>query len=450
MRSATVSAVWLVIGTTVAALAADPPTSQPAPAAATQPAPAAKPLDPPFGLKSKTATGDWFGLRPALKDLGIETQFYYNDHYMSVLKRGKSTVPGAKGGTGGGKNSGTIDWFVTFDLDKMKLIKDADVLVQTRAGWGYSVNPYAGTTKTLDVNDDADGIQVWYVDQAWYRQYFAERKIALQVGYLDYQTIIDRNVYANSEDKQFMNTALDNNPIIPTATITTLGAAAYLQPVKWYTLILGVGNAQGPTHAAPNPWYEPDFDTTFHEQAWFVGYIEHDLNFKLPGPRGPLPGNYRFGMIYDPRPRAMYLYPWQLPAKQGQEWNFYTSCDQMLFRENTKDDQGLGVFFRYAHRNKNMNRFSDCWSGGVSYTGLVPGRDKDVLGLGFAQLISSDRYENRVNRRAGEETVYEMYYAIQVTPWLVITPDLQYVDDPGANTTISHAIVGGVRARMSF
>jgi porin len=427
---------------------APPATTQPAQGPTTQPAsapavPAAcHPLDPPLGLKSKTATGDWFGLRPALRDAGIETQFYYQDQFMSVLGGGKST--------GGGKNSATIDWFVILDFQKMKLIKDADALIQTRAGWGYSVNPYTGATKGFDVNDDADGITDYYIDQLWYRQHFFDRKLALQVGYLDFQTIVDRNAYANSEDKQFMNTALDNSPFVPTAAITTLGAALYIQPLSWYTLILGAGNAQGPQHGAPNPSYKPDFDTTFHDQAWFVGYIEHDLSFKIPGPRGPLPGNYRFGMFYDPRSKPKYLYSFQPPEHDGQEWAFYTSCDQMVFRENDKDDQGLGVFFRYGHRRPDINRFSDFWSAGVSYTGLIPDRDKDVLGLGFAEQISSDMYHDRVNRDTGPEAVYELYYAIQLTPWLVLSPDFQYLNDPGANHSIPHAIVGGVRLRMSF
>ncbi len=399
-------------------------------------------MELPFGLNSQTASGDWFGLRPALSDIGIETQFFYNNYFMSVMDGGRST--------GGGKNSATIDWFTIIDLKKLAGIPDADVLIQVRDGWGYSINAYTGTSKAMDVNDDADGKQDLYIDQFWYRQQFFDRKLALQLGYLDFQTIVDRNAYANSEDKQFMNTSLDNNPLVPTAAITSLGMTLYVKPVEWYTLILGAGDAQGPTHAAPNPYYKPGFSTTFHDEAWFVGYIEHNFSLKLPSPSGPLAGNYRFGMFYDPRPRPRFQHAWQRPDQEGDEWAFYTSCDQVVFREKGKDDQGLGVFFRYGHRHQEINRFSDFWSAGLNYMGLIPERDKDVLELGFGHLVSSDNYGRRIDRNAGEETVYELYYAIQVTPWLVISPDFQYVDNPGANDSISHAIVGGVRVRVSF
>lgn len=443
MRSLTRIVILVAVSCSVA-IAQAPPATQPAAASQPTSAPATQPakLDPPLGLTSRTLTGDWFGLRPALKDIGIETQFYANEHFMSVLDGGRST--------GGGKNSGTIDWFLTFDLDKMKLIDDADVLIHSRANWGYSVNNYTGTSRAADVNDDADDETDLYIDQFWYRQFMLDRKIALQFGYMDYQTVVDRNAFANSEDRQFMNTVLDNNPLVPTAAITSLGAALYVQPVEWYTLILAAGDAQGPTHAAPNPYYKPGFSTTFHDEAWFVAWAENDFSFKLPGPRGPLPGNYRFGLVYDPRVRNLYVYPNTFQDRRGQDYGFYTSMDQLIFRETAKDEQGLGLFFRYGYRHQDINRFSDFWSGGVSYTGLIPTRDKDVFGWGFGQLHSSDRYGRRVNRWAGEETVYEMFYAIQITPWMVITPDIQYVDNPGANDTISHAIVGGVRVRVSF
>lgn len=438
-----VSSLILIVlaGESLSAQTTQPAATQPAPASqpASQPA---RPPAPPFSPTGPTMTGDWFGLRPALRDAGIQTSFFYNNHFMSVLDGGRTT--------GGGKNSATIDWIITLDLDKMGLIDDADMLVHARDGWGYSINPYTGTTRALDVNDDADGKQDLYIDQLWYRHYFFDHKLALQVGYLDFQTIVDRNAYANIEDRQFMNTCLDNSAVIPTAATTGLGAAVYIQPVNWYTLILGAGDAQAPTHGAPNPFYQPGFSTAFHDQAWFVGYIEHDFNLRIPGPRGPLTGNYRFGMVYDPRPRPRFLRAWETPDNVGDEWGFYTSCDQLLFRENARDEQGLGVFFRYGYRHQEINRFSDFWSGGVSYTGLIPDRNQDVLGVGFGHLVSSDNFGRRINRDAGEETVYEVYYAVQVTPWLVISPDLQYVDNPGANDSISHAIVGGVRARVSF
>ena len=32
-----------------------------------------------------------------------------------------------------------------------------------------------------------------------------------------------------------------------------------------------------------------------------------------------------------------------------------------------------------------------------------------------------------MNNNAGSENIYELHYAIQLTPWLVLTPDIQYI-----------------------
>jgi len=428
-------------------------THEPSTAAATQPAETttetkttqtAPTPDQPFGLTSKTMTGDWFGLGPQMRDLGIDVKFFWNSQFFSVMGGGQETDSG--------KFSHTYDLLVTFDLDKMKLIKDAEVLVHARQQWGRSVNPWVGPENPASrtragaqqVNDDADYDLTLYIDQLWYRQHFLDRKLALQVGYLDYQTIVDHNVYANSEDKQFMNAALDNNPLVPTASAAGLGATLYVKPCDWYTLILGAGDAER------LPLYKPGFSTTFHDHARFLGYMEHDFHVKVPSPNGPLPGNYRFGLVYDPLPRARFIKP-GLPADTDVEsYGFYMSHDQMLFRENDRDTQGLGCFFRYAYQPSDRYRFNQFWSIGAAYTGLIPTRNSDTVGFAFAQLKDSPAFRRWRNPDSGNENIYELYYAIHVTPWLVVSPDIQYIDNPGAADTISHAIAGGVRVRVTF
>jgi porin len=111
----------------------------------------------------------------------------------------------------------------------------------------------------------------------------------------------------------------------------------------------------------------------------------------------------------------------------------------MLLRESEKDTQGLGAFFRYGFRHEDTFRLNQFWSGGLAYTGPIPTRDKDTLGFAVGQMISSEDYKSMVNPQAGSETMYELYYAIQITPWLVLTPDIQYIDNPNGTEALSHA-----------
>ena len=218
----------------------------------------------------------------------------------------------------------------------------------------------------------------------------------------------------------------------------------YISPWSWYTLILGAGDAQR------LPLYKPGFSTTFHEQAWFLGYMEHNFRVKIPTPRGPLPGNYQIGLVYDPLPVTEFREAWRAVTHRNGNLAFYVGFDQMLYRENEKDDQGLGLFFRFSYRDPKLYRFNEFYSGGFQYKGLIPTRNSDVFGFGFATLVDSDQYRHIVNTNSGNETIYELYYAIAVTPWLIITPDLQYIDNPGANETLSHTLAGGFRFRIIF
>ena len=241
MRLVAAVAVWLSVCPPI--LAQSRPTDAPvATPPTTAPAPASQPARPPWpqgvrplSLSAPTLTDQWFGLGPYMADAGIRVDYFWNSHFMSGLGGGLET--------GGPKHSSTYDLLITLDFEKMGLLQGADMLLHARQQWGRSINRWMGTAQ--DINDDADGGRGIYVDQLWFRQAFVQNKIQLQVGYLDYQTIVDRNAFANSEDKQFMNTMLDNNPVIPTASATGLGAAVYIKPTDWYQLILGPGTPSG-------------------------------------------------------------------------------------------------------------------------------------------------------------------------------------------------------------
>jgi len=164
---------------------------------------------------------------------------------------------------------------------------------------------------------------------------------------------------------------------------------------------------------------------------------------------GPLQGAYRAGLWYDPQPKANTDY-----ANAGKSYRddvgFYLSCDQMLAKENAdaEDSQGLGVFFRYGYANSERNDIADFWSVGFQYQGLLEGHDDDVLGAGFAQGVFSDKASTTYSD--DYENALELYCSIRVTPWLNISPSVQYIGNPGGDKTVSDAVVLGVRAQMTF
>jgi porin len=164
-------------------------------------------------------------------------------------------------------------------------------------------------------------------------------------------------------------------------------------------------------------------------------------------------------------------------------WNygFYWILDQMLYREAeeavaaaalSKDGksvssskaseqteekastQGLGWFGRIAFGPQNRNFVGFYFDTGLVYTGLIPTRDQDQVGVGFAyaQLINGARrtLELEGSRGVGAEMVLEFTYKAILTPWLYFQPDAQFIINPGATQDLRNAFVLGGRVSINF
>ncbi len=416
--------VWLMTWVVPAALAAGDP-SQPAPPALAAPQP-----------ERLRLTGDWGGLRTAAQDHGVSVSAF-STHYYGFNLRGGADTHNAQ------RYSATYDLIVQFDLDAMRLIPGGEILLHTQ-GWfgrGGNINDKVGALG--DPIDDADGHKDIYIDQLWYQQTFGKGLAQLRFGYLDMQTILDRNAFANAEDKQFFNTYLDNNNAVVPLTIG-LGATVFLQPTPWLGFVVGAADGKGRA-------FDDGFKTTFHDEAHFFGYFETDLRLTLPSPAGPLPGTYRIGLIYDPNRRRRYHpdQPEDAEFRSG-DYGFYLSCDQWVYRERPGEDQGLGLFARYGFRDGRRNAIEHFWSAGAQYAGPLPQRDRDVLGFGVYSVHASDEYQQVADADFSRETGFELYYAIQVTPWMTLTPDIQYIVQPGGSRDAADSIVFAVRARWTL
>lgn len=117
----------------------------------------------------------------------------------------------------------------------------------------------------------------------------------------------------------------------------------------------------------------------------------------------------------------------------------------------------FAAYARLGFAEQDFNIFGHALALGTTYTGLIPGRDDDRLGLGaFIAFTGSDF--RRAGRQVGTdidgaETVVELTYRVQVAPWLAIQPDLQYIDNTGANTNPrvdSHALALGARLEIAL
>ncbi len=106
-------------------------------------------------------------------------------------------------------------------------------------------------------------------------------------------------------------------------------------------------------------------------------------------------------------------------------------------------------FLRYGVANDDLNVFDSYLGGGIVATGLVAARPDDRLGLAFARASTGGPFRRAVGDADSHETTIELSYSAQVTDWLRLQPDIQYVINPGADPALDDALVIGLRFELS-
>ncbi len=390
-------------------------------------------------LNNEQLTGDWWGGRTWLKKHGIEFGLSLTSIYQQNVHGGLQTHHGHE-------ITGSADYELTLDFEAMGLWKGGTLYTGAESSWKDDIVGSDRVGSIFGTNGDAAGNQGINVYELWYEQKFLGDKVRFRVGRLDVTRDMDTNAYANDETSQFLNPALINTGNIPFPDYG-MGAQLVVTPVEWFYAGAVAADAQANGRTT-------GFKTTFHDEDYFFADFEFGLMPVWKTRWGKLPGAYRFGLWYDPQPKAKFFNDLggrrrTIPMKRD-DLGFYVNLDQMLYKERPDDEadtQGLGLFFRYGWANEKVNEIEHFWSVGVQYQGLIPSRDGDVLGFGFAQGIISDRLA--ALEGGNRESVYELYYNIAVFPWLNITPDLQFLVDPGAYNG-RDAVVAGVRIQASF
>lgn len=388
----------------------------------------------------KYLIGDWGGHRKALEEKGISFDLYYNQQFQQNFKGGLDTHNGHR-------FSGSYDLNFKLDFGKLGWMEDAGFFLRAAKGtWSDGINPNK-VGALNNVNGDAGDDVAIFINKWWLWKKFWDKKIELRLGLLQTnKDLFDIGAYANHEDKDFINRSSYRNSTIPHRN----GNGVYLKvaPVDWFYTQAAVLDAQHRVR-------ETGFNTAFHGEDWFNVYWESGLVWKAKSEKGPMPGNLRAGLWYDGVPKLKFrdTIGGRLPRdSRAGNIGFYLGVDQLVWKEQSdeKDKQGLGLFGRYGHAPGDVNRINHYWSLGASYLGLIPERDHDVLAFAASQSIISDQLRDATRPLADRETVYEVYYAYQATPWCIVSPHVQFITNPGGDQDDRDAIVGGVRIRVIF
>jgi len=127
----------------------------------------------------------------------------------------------------------------------------------------------------------------------------------------------------------------------------------------------------------------------------------------------------------------------------------YIRGEANLFRQSGSSHQGLDGFVRIGTAKGRFYPFGAFASGGLNWTGLIPGRDEDQFGLAVAVAFTSHA-ERRLRNADRAESAFELTYRLRLGDWISLQPSVHYVVNPNADPEIEDALVLGLRTELSI
>jgi porin len=145
--------------------------------------------------------------------------------------------------------------------------------------------------------------------------------------------------------------------------------------------------------------------------------------------------------------------PDEPPTRHGNA-GLYGLLSHTLWRTDGEEGRRLMAFARVGLANPRFNRLGLFAGGGLSFTGLFPGRPKDIAGLAFAAAFNGNDFMRKASldgvpvRRA--EWDLELTYQARLLRWLDLHPDIQFVIHPGQAPAVRSALGFDLRLEIEI
>lgn len=411
-------------------------------------------------------TGNWGGSRDHLLKQGID--FYlanFSDIYSNV---------------GGGKSQNTAYSNVVLaglDLYTSKLgwWKDGQIHVTAVNISGVSVaRDYVGALNTVYFVDPPERstrlFEIWY-GQKFGSQSEYEVRIGKIFPFVRIAASQTFGIFTNTSFQYptYLGVASNTGMVIPFASAPLGIQMSYTPGSQWLFLGQLQDGFDDPTGGFNN---HDGLNTGINAREGIEGLFE--IVYRANQERGStgLPGYYRLGFQFhsgmfqsqseNTKGQSLALFG-GAPKEEWGNYGFWFIVDQMIYRESPDPrdrTQGLNIIFKtvFAPR-QDINTISFNIAGGLAYEGLFPGRKRDVLAIGASYTRFSDgvrtfdQDSQSINPsgvvRDGE-TVLELLYLAEITPWWSLIGSVQRIFQPGGTGSIPDATVIGVSSRIAF
>lgn len=418
--------------------------------------------------ESEHLTGDWGGWRTRLLERGIHLQAGYIGEVF--------------GNASGGIDRGVVYEGVgeiALELDLQSLTRDRwrGAVFRASTLWTHGDGPteeLAGDALGASNIEAHDSIRLY---ELWLEQSLFDEAISIRAGNL----LADAEFAVTDFGGLFLNSAfgwpafisgntLNGGPAFP---VSALGVRLRWQPVENWFVQAGVFDGDSFDSDTGDPEINEDgLNWKLSRDQGVFAIMETGLHwghengeqlhgsFKVGGwlHTADFPDNY-----YDDA-GGSFIVSGLPPRMHAGSFGVYGSVEHMLWREpvdEVESTQGLGAFVRAGGSPDDRAAFDFVADCGLHYTGLLPGRDEDQIGLGLIyasvspEIRRSERDDRNINGAlisalSDHEMVIEATYHLVLRPWWSIQPDVQWIHHPGGSGAISDAWLLGLRTSITF
>ncbi len=375
----------------------------------------------------ETLSGDWNGARVSLAEHGVFFGAGATFDWFGVWSGGASK-----------KDSfhSLIDFNIGLDLDPLLGWKGANFLADfyVVGGGDSQVGAFQGPSSI-------EGDHRAQLGELWFEYSFFEEKFRAKAGKID----------ANSEFGFVENAGefLNSGAAVPLSIVDmpTFPDPAFGALLFWYptpSLYSGFGYFDGAGHdgvptgsRGPKTFFDDDVSDS---HVWFFEAGSHWHPSKQQGVGRVAVGAYHHDAVYNRFAGG---------TKSGVT-GYYAIVEQHLHRSNPsdiEDSSGLrgAIFVGYTPGTVSDAEYH--FGLALAWQGICDWRPDDDCGIYLGHVDLSDEPGAGY---AQDETVIELYYKIQVTPFFSVKPDLQWFRNLNGNPALDNAVQGGLRIEVTL
>jgi len=385
---------------------------------------------------------------------------------------------------------GSLDLALTVDLGQAGLLPGGKIFVSGNNTHGGELpTNYIGDLQTVDNIEAPDAMRLY---EWWYEQSFFKDRLSVLAGVQGLDSEFAVSKYGCLFIHSSFGTPPDLTANVPGSLFPYVGPAVRIKikPHEQVEFLVGIYDGD-PSDGGKNlHGVRYRFSSRQGLMTIFEGAYHPKIQWN--DRMEPLPGSIKFGSWLHTANVDDVLSTDEAgnPFRHRNDYGFYGLIDQMVFREkggqgpgaffckllNIRspehkeeiEPRGLGVFLQFGGTPDDRNTVDYYFGAGLDYTGLIPGRGQDVLGVAVANAFFSERLRkardleidafdpadpaagDRPGKLLANESTLETTYRIQVNDRLALQPDYQIVFNPSGEQNIKTAHVFILRCEIAY